>query len=223
MLSDLPEGCKISEPIQSLAVGDIRTAQNADLVISRVVALKKIHTYLKHKDKLPEDKFVRQLLREWPRLQIDRDGILRRKTATRKQLVVPESLKLVVYKHLHKEMGDLGVDKMLALARERFLLPKMRQEMEHYVTRVCRCIKRKKHNRITRTSIQSIVTSAPFEMISIDYVHLDKCKGGEEYILVVVDHLTKYAQAYATRDKSGKTAARKLFDDFSCVSVSHPR
>ncbi|TKS65275.1 Retrovirus-related Pol polyprotein [Collichthys lucidus] len=210
----LPEGCNISEPIQPLAADDIRTAQNADLVINRVVTLKKTHVHLKHKDKLAENEDVRQLLREWSRLQIDGDGILQRKTATRKQLVVPVSLKPVVYKHLHEEMGHLGADRMVALARERFFWPKMRQEMEHYVTKVCCCIKRKKPNRVTRTAIQSIETSAPFEMISIDYLHLDKCKGGEEYILVVVDHFTKYAQAYATRDKSGKTAARKLFDDF---------
>lgn len=82
---------------------------------------------------------------------------------------------------------------MVDLARERFFWPRMRQEMEHFVTRVCRCIKRKKPNRITRTSIQSIETTAPFEMIFIDYVHLDRCKGGEEYILVIVDHFTKYA------------------------------
>ncbi|KAL7842136.1 hypothetical protein SRHO_G00238250 [Serrasalmus rhombeus] len=202
------------QSIQPLASEDIKTAQNADLVISRVFELKRTSNHLKYKDKLAETEAVRVFLREWPHLQIGKDGILRRETATRKQLVVPESLKPIVYKHLHEEMGHLGADRMVALARERFYWPKMRQEMDHYVTQECRCIKRKKPNRVIRTPIQSIEISAPFEMISIDYLHVDKCKGGEEYILVAVDHFTKYAQAYATKDKSGKTAARKLFDDF---------
>lgn len=69
---------------------------------------------------------------------------------------------------------------MVALARERLFWPKMRQEMEHYITQVCLCVKRKKPNRVTRTPIQSIEMSAPFEMISIDYLHLEKSKGDEE-------------------------------------------
>lgn len=142
----LPEESSFSEPIQPLAVDNIRSAQNADPGISRVLVLKRTHAHLWHKHNLGETEVVRQLLKEWPRLQIDGDGILRRETVSRNRLVVPESLKPLIHKHLHEEMGHLGADRMVALARERFFWPKMREEIEHYVTRVCCCVKRKKPN-----------------------------------------------------------------------------
>ena len=44
-------------------------------------------------------------------------------------------------------------------------------------------------------------------------LHLDKCKGGYEYILLVVDHYTRFAQAYATTSKFAKTVAD--FNDYA--------
>ena len=154
---------------------------------------------------------VKRFLLEIPKLRIDaKTGILYHQT----EIVLPQNHRRRVFRELHEDMGHLGVERVLSLARERFYWPCMRKDIQHFVNHVCRCLKQKRPNLTTREALNPIQTTSPFQLIAIDYVYLERSSGGYEYILVVVDHFKRYVQAYPTKNKSGSTAAEKIFDEF---------
>jgi hypothetical protein len=65
---------------------------------------------------------TRLLLHEWQKLCIDANGVLRRKSNAYDQIVLPRKYHSLVLKELHDKMGHIGSDKVLHLARDRFLL-----------------------------------------------------------------------------------------------------
>ncbi|XP_035264283.1 uncharacterized protein LOC118222647 [Anguilla anguilla] len=192
----------------------VKTAQEKDGVISRAMWYLKRGRPPTNAERRREHGDVVVLLREWKKLYLDIDGILYRQTAKRRQLVLPQEFHPFVYKELHEEMGHLGAERTLSLVRERFFWPRMQSDVEHYVTEVCECLKRRQPCKRTRAPLTTIKTTYPFELVSIDFLHLEPSKQGYEYILVIMDHYTRFAQAYATKNKSSRTVAEKLFEDF---------
>ena len=110
-------------------------------------------------------------------------------------------------------MEHLGLERVVQLCRVRFFWPRMQDDITHFVTKVCNCLKQRKHVPI-RAPSQSFVASSPFKLISIDFMHLEKSSGGYEYILLIADSFTRFAQAYPCKNKSAHTAANKIYNDF---------
>lgn len=78
-------------------------------------------------------------------------------------------------------MEHQGTDRTVSLVRGHFFWPYMQSDIEHYVTKACTCLK-PCHEK--RAPLTNIVTTHPFELVCIDFLHLDRCKGGHEYILI---------------------------------------
>lgn len=148
------------------------------------------------------------------KLLCDADGVLQRQTTRQTQLVIPPKFRPLILNQLHEEMGHLGVERTLHLVRERFFWPHMQRDNEHHINKRCSCVKWKRPQKTVRAPLMSTVTTCPFELVSMDFLHLEKCKGGCDYIIMLMDHFTHYAQAYACRNNSARTAAEKIFGDF---------
>ena len=153
------------------------------------------------------------LMQQFSKLKLHND-LLIRETETRKQLILPEKFHGLVFSELHAKLGHLGADRVEELARQRFYWPYMRKDVATFLRQKCPCIASKKPNVLERAPLVPIVTTCPFEMICIDFLKLDVCKGGYQYVLVVTDHFSRFSQAYATKTKSSKVAATKLFDQY---------
>jgi len=153
------------------------------------------------------------LIQQYKKLRIENE-LLYRITTSNIQLVLPQQYHNLVYKELHNNMAHLGSDRVTDLARQRFYWPKMQKDIEFYVRKQCKCIRSKKPNREDRAPLVPIISTYPFEIISIDYLHLDRSRGGFEYVLIVCDHFTKFCQAFATKNKNAKSAADKLYNEF---------
>ena len=143
-------------------------------------------------------------------------GVLYRKVCETEeethQLVLPECYKEEVLRGLHDHVGHPGVERTVRLLRERFYWPGMYTDVETWVKGCDRCLRRKNKQQ-QREPLVSVTTSAPLELVCMDYLTLEPSKGVGN-VLIITDHFTKYALAIPTRNQTARTTAEAFFDNF---------
>ena len=158
---------------------------------------------------------LKSLKRVMEKMKLTEEGVLVKDNGIDSpKVVLPKSMRQSVYQNLHVDMGHLGPDKVYAMAKQRTFWPGMERDITEFINESCLCLIEKKPHLQKRAPLQPIITTVPMELLTIDFVKLEKGSGGNEYILVLVDHFSRFAQAYATRNKSSATVAKKLYNDF---------
>ena len=112
----------------------------------------------------------------------------------------------------HDETGHQGRDRTVSLVRERFYWDTLYKDTSDYVAQCPRCLRRKGTSR--PALLQPFFATQPLEIIHLDHLTLEPCKGQYESVLVVTDHFTRYAQAYAVKNQTALTTAKVLWEQF---------
>ena len=212
---------KDMESVKPLTAEELMTSQQNDSVVGPVYTAVSNGQRLSNAELKQMSRATRLLFSQSKKLSMV-NGVLMRQTASANQIVLPKCYHQVVYTELHQKLGHLGCEKALELARKRFYWPYMQNDIEHFIQKQCRCVISKKPNVPERAKLIPIDARTPFELVSIDYIHLDKCKGNYEYCLVVVDHFTRFIQLYPTKNKSARAAADQMFNKY-ILNYGFPR
>ena len=199
--------------IHKIDVNEVIEAQKVDEVIGPVYNALLSKERFTNKSAKGLSRPSQLLLRQNKKIVLEK-GVLVRKTVFAMQILLPKIYHKLVYEELHEKLGHLGSEKVVELARKRFYWPYMQKEIESYIRKKCRCIISKQPNIPEKANLIPVHATAPFELISIDFLHLDRCKGGYEYALIVCDHFTRFVQIYPTKNKSAKAAADQIFNKY---------
>ena len=120
----------------------------------------------------------------------DEDNVLYKYNA----IVLPQLYQTELLFRSHDQMGHQGIDKVYQRILKRFEWPGMKKACEKWVT-ACLSCQQVKDPRKLRFPLQSIESSEFNEVVQIDHQKICMTDSGYNQVLVMIDHITKYAEA----------------------------
>ena len=120
-------------------------------------------------------------LKEWDKFLLS-NGVLHHKVVLNGQhfvqLVLPPVFRKDIFTALHDDIGHQGRDRTMSLVKQRCFRPGMDTFIKNKVTSCGRCIRRKAGS--DRSELVNITSTAPMEIVCLDFLSIERSKGGFE-------------------------------------------
>jgi len=137
-----------------------------------------------------------------------------------KGLLVPKpEERMSLVSQMHEDLGHFGEQRTLAEIRQRYFWHHRTEDVKAVVRscQQCQLVRSKGNIRSGDEQLKSIPICDLFHKVALDTAGpLPETRSGNRYILVAIDHYSKWCEAKAVANHSAKTAARFLEDDIIC-------
>lgn len=161
-----------------------------------------------------EDLELQQLLNTTPeafiKIQISgQDGEIWYHNGTKLRPYIPTSLRKQIIAYLHG-LAHPGRKNSIKFIASKYFWPKMKKDIEEYVTTCITCQHTKTH-RHNKTPFQAYVSpNARFEHINIDLIGPFPLFSGMKYCLTIIDRYSKWTEAIPIPDMTAPTIANEI-------------
>ncbi len=137
-----------------------------------------------------------------------------------KELLVPKpEERMSLVRRMHEDLGHFGEQRTLVEIRRRYFWRSRTADVKAVVRECqqCQLVKSSGSIRSGDEQLKSIPVCDLFYRIALDTTGpLPKTRSGNRYILVAIDHYSKWCEARAVVDHGAKTAAKFLEDEIIC-------
>jgi hypothetical protein len=162
----------------------------------------------------------KSLWRQWDRLRIIRGVLMRRFTEpdgrlARLQIVLPIDKRDEFLQFVHAGVtgGHLGRRRTKFQVQLRAYWPGWSDDVVRILKQCSPCAQYHRGKAPKQTPLKPFVAGEPWEVVSIDITGPHpRSRKGHEYILTLVDHFSKWAEAMPIRNHTAQTVAHVLFN-----------
>ena len=142
------------------------------------------------------------------------------KPETMSVFVVPERKRQAAIDGCHQCARHQGRDQILSLMKEQFWWLGMARALVLAVSNCGHCKQFEAKPQIP--GMQPIICTELIELVHVDYVSMEVTMATQEKpvvknVLVVVDHFTRYVQAFVTWNQMARTTTRVLYNEYFSV------